>query len=69
MSIKENWLDLKQYLKEVWIEGNPKNGNVVWPNKKEIGTTTIVVLVFLVISAVYIGLVDFAFSKLLKLIF
>jgi preprotein translocase SecE subunit len=69
MSVKNRIGQLKNFLNEVWFEANPKNGNVVWPSKKEIWTTTGVVIIFVLIASLYIGLLDGIFSFLLKLIF
>lgn len=42
---------------------------VVWPTKKQVKNHTIVVLVFMAMTAVFIWLVDFVISVLLQLIF
>ncbi len=69
LKIKENWNLLKEFLKEVWLEANPKNGNVVWPSKKEIGATTLAVVVTIAIVSVYVGILDYIFALIIKLIF
>jgi preprotein translocase SecE subunit len=69
MSLKDNWNWLKKFLKEVWNEADPKEGNVIWPSKQEIGKTTVAVIVTIGIAAAYIGLLDYVFANLLKLIF
>lgn len=53
------------FLQEVWMEVHPKKGNVDWPGKDEIIGSTIAVLVAVLISAFYIGLLDYAFSNML----
>ncbi|HPG32041.1 MAG TPA: preprotein translocase subunit SecE [bacterium] len=69
LKIKENWNLLKDFLKEVWFEANPKNGNVVWPSKKEIGATTLAVVVTIAIISVYVGVLDYIFALIIKLIY
>ncbi|MEW6679968.1 MAG: preprotein translocase subunit SecE, partial [bacterium] len=47
------------FLKEVWIETNPKTGKVSWPGKKAIIGSTIAVLIAVVIFSLYLGIVDY----------
>lgn len=42
---------------------------VVWPKREEFVGATIIVLVFVCISAIYLGLLDFLFSRLMWYIF
>lgn len=49
----------KAFLKEVWIETNPKTGKVSWPSKKAIIGSTIAVLISVVIFSLYLALTDF----------
>lgn len=41
---------------------------VVWPSKKQIKNNTVVVLVFMAVTGVFIWLFDFIFTWLIKLI-
>ncbi|MBU1862380.1 MAG: preprotein translocase subunit SecE [Candidatus Omnitrophica bacterium] len=41
---------------------------VVWPSRDELKAATLVVLIATFLLAVYIGIVDFIFSKLITLI-
>jgi len=41
---------------------------VSWPNKNELIGSTVVVIITVIILAVYIGLLDLAFSRLIGLI-
>lgn len=41
---------------------------VSWPNKNELIGSTIVVIITVIVMAVYIGLVDLIFSKLIGLL-
>ena len=63
-AIKENIVELSQYLKD--SKGEMKK--VTWPGRKAtIGLTWVVLLVVLVIS-LYLGIVDLGLSKLIKLV-
>ena len=55
---------VKQFLKEVKIELK----KVVWPTRKDTIASTSVVLVIVMIIAVFLGLVDFGLSRIIKLI-
>jgi preprotein translocase subunit SecE len=41
---------------------------VTWPTRKELTTTTMVVLVFILIFSVVVGVIDLGLGKLLELI-
>ncbi len=41
---------------------------VTWPTAKETKATTLVVLGFVVVMAIFLGLVDLGFSKIIQLI-
>ncbi len=53
------------YLKQVVAELR----KVIWPNRKQMGSYTSVVLVFLVFMVTLIGLVDLGLAKLVLLVF
>jgi preprotein translocase subunit SecE len=53
------------YLKQVVAELR----KVIWPNRKQMGTYTSVVLAFLVFMVTLIGLVDLGLAKLVLLVF
>jgi preprotein translocase subunit SecE len=53
------------YLKQVVAELR----KVIWPNRKQMGTYTSVVLAFLVFMVALIGLVDLGFARLVLLVF
>jgi preprotein translocase subunit SecE len=55
---------IKNYFKEVKVEFRHLN----WPTRKEATKLTIVVISFSLILAVFLGLFDFIFSNLIKLI-
>ncbi len=53
------------YLREVFNELR----KVIWPNRKQMGTYTAVVLVFLAFMVTLIGLVDLGVARLVMLVF
>jgi preprotein translocase subunit SecE len=55
---------LRRFLGEVNIERK----KVTWPSRKELMASTTVVIVTVLIVAVFIGLLDFIFSKLIGII-
>jgi preprotein translocase subunit SecE len=58
------WERFRQYLREVSYELK----KVVWPSRKEtIGSTSVVVVIVL-ISALFLGIVDLVLSRLVRLI-
>lgn len=63
--MKENIINrTKRFLGEVNIEAR----KVVWPNRKELVASTTVVIVTVLLVAIFIGLMDFVFSRLIGLI-
>jgi len=54
---------ITQFFKEFRIEMK----KVTWPSRKEVVASTGVVLLVVLFVSVYLGLADFVFSKLLKL--
>jgi preprotein translocase subunit SecE len=57
--------DIVQFLSEVRIELN----KVVWPKYDDWIGSTIIVLVLVLIFALFLGLIDFGFSKIASYIF
>ena len=57
--------DIVQFLSEVSVELN----KVVWPKYDDWVGSTIIVFVLVVIFALYLGFIDFGFSKLASLLF
>ena len=55
---------IKNYLADVWAEMK----KVSWVQRKELFTTTLVVIVFSTALAIFIGVFDFVFSRLLNLV-
>ena len=55
---------VKQFLKEVKIELK----KVVWPTRKDTIASTSVVIIIVFIIALFLGLVDFGLSKIIRVI-
>ena len=55
---------IRNYLADVWAEMK----KVSWVQRKELFTTTLVVIIFSTVLALFIGAVDFVFSRLLGII-
>ena len=55
---------VKQFLKEVKIELK----KVVWPTRKNTIASTSVVTILVFIIAIFLGLVDFGLSKIIRVI-
>jgi len=63
-SIKEKFEVAKQFLREVKTELK----KVTWPSRKDALSGTLVVLVAVFIIAIFLGVVDFWLSKLVKML-
>jgi len=55
---------IRNYLADVWVVMR----KVSWVQRKELFTTTLVVIIFSTILAFFIGVVDFVFSRLLSIV-
>ncbi|MEK7376197.1 MAG: preprotein translocase subunit SecE [Candidatus Margulisiibacteriota bacterium] len=53
---------IKKYLKETEVEAR----KVVWPGRKYVTAATVIILIIVVLSAVFITAVDFSFAKIFK---
>ena len=62
--MKDLFKRVRNYLADVWAEMR----KVSWVQRKELFTTTRVVLVFSTIMAAFIGVFDFIFSHLLSIV-
>jgi preprotein translocase subunit SecE len=61
-SIKEKFESAKQFLREVRTELK----KVTWPSRKDALSGTLVVLVAVFIIAIFLGIVDYGLSTLIK---
>jgi preprotein translocase subunit SecE len=64
MPVKKLFNSLKNYVADVVAEMK----KVSWVKRKELFTTTVVVIVFSTVLAAFIGLFDLLFSTLLQLV-
>jgi preprotein translocase subunit SecE len=60
--VKQYWLSTKQFVVEAWQELK----KVVWPNRKETLGGTAMVLFLVIVVSIFLGLVDFALSRLVN---
>jgi len=56
--IQELIFKARKFLNEVWVEVNPKDGKVSWPNRKMIMGSTLVVIICVLMITLYIYLTD-----------
>ncbi len=63
-NIKEKFLSLIRFLKEAKIELK----KVTWPSKRDTLGSTYVVIIVVFLIAIFLGLVDFGLSRILKLL-
>jgi preprotein translocase subunit SecE len=59
---------LSERIRRFWRDSRAELRKVNWPNRKELTTYTIVVIVVTIIVSTFVGVVDFAFSRLLGII-
>jgi protein translocase subunit secE/sec61 gamma len=63
-ALMDKIVKIRQFLKEAKIELK----RVVWPTPKEALISTSVVVVFVIIVSLFLGVVDFGLTKIIKLI-
>jgi preprotein translocase subunit SecE len=64
MDFKETTEKVKDYFREVYLEGK----RVTWPSRKDALKGTYVVLITTVIAAAFLGLVDVGLAKMVQAI-
>jgi preprotein translocase subunit SecE len=62
--VKAFWGVARQFLASSWIEIK----KVVWPTPKQTLASTSVVIVVVILVSVFLGIVDFGLSKVVKLV-
>ena len=63
-AVGEYWSQAVQFVKEAWIELK----KVTWPSRKQtIGATTVVLLLVILVS-IFLGIVDFGLSSLIRVV-
>ena len=60
------WKWLMRYLLEVWIEIRPNKGRVAWPTFDSVKISTKVVIISALAVGLFIGVLDYFFSELLR---
>jgi preprotein translocase subunit SecE len=63
MKLKNFFNKISNFIKEAMAELK----KVIWPTKKELKNSTVVVITTIVIASIFIGLVDIFFTKVLTL--
>jgi preprotein translocase subunit SecE len=63
MKLKNFFNKIGNFIKEARAELK----KVIWPTKKELKNSTVVVITTIVIASIFIGLVDIFFTKVLTL--
>jgi len=62
VKVEFNWYQrATQFLREVRVELK----KVTWPNKREIISSTLVVIAFIIIIAAYFGLIDMIYAAII----
>jgi len=61
--------NLIEKIKRFYREVRSEMKSVSWPNKADMKEGTIVVLVMSAITALFLSLVDFGFSKIVEIVF
>jgi len=63
MKLKNIFTKINNFIKEAMAELK----KVIWPTKKDLKNSTIVVISTIIIASIFIGLVDIFFTKVLTL--
>ncbi|MCM8804019.1 MAG: preprotein translocase subunit SecE [Candidatus Omnitrophica bacterium] len=59
---------MKEKIKNYIYEVKAELKKVTWPEKRTLKISTFVIIIFMVIMAIYFGIIDVIFSKLISLI-
>lgn len=59
---------MKEKIKSYIYEIRTELKKVTWPEKRTLKISTFVIVIFMIIMAIYFGIVDIIFSKLISLI-
>lgn len=66
MGMKETVKEWKDFIREVWVEVEPKKGRVTWPTTEMIYQATKAVIISSILVGFYVGFVDSIFAWILK---
>ncbi|MCX7858236.1 MAG: preprotein translocase subunit SecE [Deltaproteobacteria bacterium] len=64
MDIKGLLTRVKEYLKEVYLEGK----RITWPPRKDTVKGTYVVLITVIIAAIFLGIIDIGLARIIQAI-
>jgi preprotein translocase subunit SecE len=62
MEFKEKLENIKNYFREVYIEAK----RVTWPSRKDTMKGTYIVLITVIIAALFLGIIDIGFAKIIQ---
>lgn len=62
MDVKDRIESVKAYFRDVYLEGK----RITWPSRKDALKGTYVVLITVVISAIFLGIVDVGLAKIIQ---
>ncbi len=62
MDVKDKIESVKAYFRDVYLEGK----RITWPSRKDALKGTYVVLITVVISAIFLGIVDVGLAKIIQ---
>ncbi|MDD3847402.1 MAG: preprotein translocase subunit SecE [Syntrophorhabdaceae bacterium] len=62
MDLKSRFEPVKDYFREVYHEGK----RVTWPSRKDAMKGTYIVLITVVVSALFLGVVDIGLAKIIQ---
>jgi preprotein translocase subunit SecE len=62
MDLRDSVERLKEYFREVFLEAK----KVTWPSKKDTVKGTYIVLITVIITAIFLGIVDVGLAKIIQ---
>jgi preprotein translocase subunit SecE len=65
MDVREKIESVKEYFREVYREAR----RVTWPSRKDTVKGTYIILVTVVIAALFLGIVDIALAKIIRVLY
>jgi len=63
MDFKEKTEKIKRYFMEVYLEAK----RVTWPSKKDTVKGTYIVLITVIVSAIFLGIVEIGLAKIIQI--
>jgi len=59
---------MREKIKSYFYEVKAELKKVTWPEKRTLKVSTFVIIIFMIIMAIYFGIVDIIFAKIVSLI-